>query len=286
MDSARRLRRSFDVPRRTLLLRVSSFERAALEGVPLAADITSVFCETDAAFVEAFHQADRGPGICGVVWELSSRMPPRAEALPQALLAAAANARLLIRADINPAAMREIAALARLRVPARSLEWYVSLAGIEDDELVADVRALVSDRGNGNVDQVMLAAVDPRIAPAVRTLVATTIVAGRRRRTVRALAERLDWKVRTMESALRRARAPELRGLLSWSLILHAVWHVERLGLGPKQVAHLAGYRGVSAAGALAEHIHRHTGLRLRTLTAHGTFVSLLDRFVQRFPPS
>jgi hypothetical protein len=159
------------------------------------------------------------------------------------ILTSAARGPILIHGRAGKPFIREITAMAMTR-----LDWTVSLEGFDD--LLSDVAAMLGGRTEPEIYPSILSTIVRSVDQSIADIVGSAVIAGRRRLEVDVFARRCGWALRTLESRLRQAQAAPPKSILGMSLVLQATWRLDVLGLAPKQVAHLAGFGGVSASSA------------------------------------
>lgn len=261
---------------RLLILRVSAAERESLLATSGRSKISMKFVQTDAEFLEAAHSR----ATAAMIWEVSRRMPPTRNSIACGLMETPTWTPFLVRADLTPAATREIAVLSRPW--SGSIEWAVSLIGFDD--LSHDIARLVDTRQViGGATTAIIRSIVPLVPPPIDTIVATAAIIGRTRTSVDELARRCGWRVETMRAQLRKLGGPSPHHLLGSCLLLHTAWRLEVEGLSPKEAACAAGYSGLSPWSAMSEYVLRRSGLRLRRLGKEPAFTDLLDAFVGVF---
>ena len=103
--------------------------------------------------------------------------------------------------------------------------------------------------------------------PEARDIVAACMAASHGVASVGDVARRLSRSPRTVERQVTQAGLPPVHRVLRWSRLLRAAHRLERPGANIKQIAAELGY---PSSHALAQRLHRHTGLTLTELRTGG----------------
>jgi len=103
--------------------------------------------------------------------------------------------------------------------------------------------------------------------PEARDIVAACMAASHGMASVADVARCLSRSPRTVERQVKQAGLPPVRRVLRWSRLLRAAHRLEQPGANIKQIAAELGY---PSPHALAQRLHRHTGLTLTELRSGG----------------
>ncbi len=250
--------------RHRLIFRVSAEEQAHVQEKHGFA--IGTFCETQAEVLAALAE----PGVSGLVWELSSKVPRLPEAIPAAIGVAAQRIPLLVRADYSSSNMREIVALASVAAQLR-----VSLCNFDD--LADDLTGMIADPPETNAEQMIIKTVAPRLDALVRHIIVVAAIIGKRRTHVTDVAHLTGLNERTLEWRFRAVGGPTPTKVLGWMVALHTMWRLEVLGWSVKRAADAAHFRD---AAALSNYMYGHFGARPRRALELGGSSYWLGRFI------
>jgi AraC-like DNA-binding protein len=171
--------------------------------------------------------------------------------------------RLLLRFEITPAAMWQLASIA-----AGSHEASLVLT----DEAICPAIGILSDpTTHPTSDLALLRRWLPR-GEDLELLVAATLL-GKRRVGVRDLTAASRMSMATLRKRLQRARLPGPRDLLGKMLVLHAAW---RLGVQQWSIKRTASSLGFRSTQAFSNFVRRYTGVAPQTLGQHPNFDDLV----------
>lgn len=225
-----------------------------------------IVCRTEAEVVASLNR----PGVCALIWGLSSKSPWGVR-IPATVLEAGRDMLWVMRADLSPGAMREMATFAR-----GDLDWRASLVGF--DSLIDDAEDALLGRLTRDCYPALVRAADAAASPDAISLVCPALIAGRRRLTARRFASRLGVSPSTLEWRFRRFCLPTPREVIDESTLLHTLWRLQVLGVTPKEAARLGHF---SDSTALGDFLQRRLGVRSRYASHTNSFDRLLDDFSQ-----
>lgn len=248
-----------------LIFRVSPDERRRLES-----QLGRHVCLFAASNAEAAAALKRTDAI-GSVWELSDRMPDGSN-LPVTVRHSDNELPFLVHAQLKRSVVRDLVSLSR---SVSALQ--ISLCGFDD--LVEEARRVIDGRREPSPDQAILKSVAAH-ADGVLDIVATAAIVGRRRTSVRELADVLRLRPRTIEWRLKSVGMMSPERLLGRMLSLHVLWRMQKLEWPLKRIAAAAGFSGPPA---ISNYILGHIGLRPTRAAADREFEEWLAVLVQGF---
>ena len=253
-----------------------SQERATLlawvSSVPDRADIVLgaqgrtrvIWCDSASAIARGL----RGPGVTGVIVELSPDASTDLESVVAAIEQRTVAIPLLLRADVRPRVAAQV-----LTAWDRLVDLRSSLRGA--DEITDGVRTLERRAPRQEARFRIAARVCARVPLELWDVVMGAAALAAEHVTVEDLARLLEQSVRTVEKRLEAARVLTPKHLLSWMTTLYAVFRVETLQMTARRAAEVG---GSPSADGLSKHVLRTTGARLATLSVESSFEAVLAR--------
>lgn len=216
---------------------------------------------------------------CVLVWDLQDGGELEVQGVARRLRELTRVQAIIVRIELTRAAGRQVLAIAAALPVAR-----LSIQG--HDDLRVDVAESVEVAHRAQPEAVIAGRVLPHVPEDVAHLVATAIVAGRRRMNVDGFAQLCRTPVRTIQWALHRTSFAPAHRLLGYCLALHAVWRLELLDWPVKRIAIASGFQSHQAWSA---YVSRHTGAKPARLVHEGGFSTLLSGWRSRLlvhPPT
>jgi len=177
---------------------------------------------------------------------------------------------LLLRAELTSGSAHDLVSLSRA-----GANVFVSLRGFDDFARDLDRVALGTAEGP---ESVILDRVESMgLASRTTHIITGAVILGRRRTTVADLSRVCGSSMRALEWRLARNRLPQARALLGWTLGLHAAWSLDRCGTSIKSATADLAFPNRTAFG---NYIKRHLGISPGRLAEPGSFVRILERFL------
>jgi hypothetical protein len=152
---------------------------------------------------------------------------------------------IVIRCRVRSSAISSRAEIARWRRSGKiSVESF--------DQLDDEIHDHLTDRNGLPPDLVLLESARSCVPHQLVDIVVATVLIGRRRTSLAALALVCGVAPRTVEWRLHHLAYPTARHLLGWSLALHTLWRIDSLGWPLKKAAIAAGF---ADANALSDYV-------------------------------
>ena len=185
------------------------------------------------------------------------------------------NLPIIVSAALTPTGVRDV-----VRAAAAGLEASWVIPDVEN--LPAAIMRVVADRVQCGPAVILFRTAWPIIAAPAREFFAAAAIGAAHPITTAGVASALGMAVRTLERRVERAGLPPPHRVLGWCRVLHATWHLDRLGRPPKQVADQLQFPSVSALYNL---LHRYAAPRPSILMTRGGFELMLRRFTDNLGP-
>jgi hypothetical protein len=231
------------------------------------------FCQNEQELVRAAARDDDPL----VIWEVARGAEAEIEAVATAMRKHSSSRSILLHVDLTRAAARQVLALA-LHLPYAR----ISLRG--QDDLHTGILGLRDNSAEQSAISRIALRLLPPVAARAKDIVATAVVAGRRRTYVRELSRFCGVPVRTIKSRLSSSRLVNPEHLIGQMIALHSLWRLDVLAWSPKRAFLAAGF---NSRDAWSDYVTRHAGAHPPRLLFDGGFAGLLERSARElFPPS